>query len=218
MFDNPHKNSAIRLRKSGLTYSEILAKIPVAKSTLSLWLREVKLARQQVQRITEKKLLAMQRGWEKVHQNRVEKTLKIKEAARGKVSKLIKNPLWLIGTMLYWAEGAKQKEWRPSEKVAFSNMDVEMHRIFLRWIRKYLTTEQEPVYEMYIHENADSEKARSFWAENLGIPREKIRIYFKRHKMGHVRKRINEGYNGLLRVQIRKSANFRVKGTFVLVF
>ncbi len=35
------KEKAIALRKQGKTYSEILAKIPVAKSTLSLWLHDV---------------------------------------------------------------------------------------------------------------------------------------------------------------------------------
>ena len=56
------KNSAIQLRKQGFTYSEILEKIPVAKSTLSLWLRRVGLTTRQKQRITKKRRQAQFRG------------------------------------------------------------------------------------------------------------------------------------------------------------
>ena len=42
---NDLKNLAIGLRKRGLTYSEIMAKVPVAKSTLSDWLHSVSLAK-----------------------------------------------------------------------------------------------------------------------------------------------------------------------------
>ena len=53
------KQKAIKFRRKGLSYSEILKKIPVAKSTLSLWLRTVRLAKRQKQRLTEKRLAAI---------------------------------------------------------------------------------------------------------------------------------------------------------------
>lgn len=48
------KKKAIELRKQGLSYREILEQIPVAKSSLSLWLRSVGLSKKQKQRLTEK--------------------------------------------------------------------------------------------------------------------------------------------------------------------
>ena len=39
------KAKAIRLRRKGKSYNEILEKVPVAKSTLSRWLRDVSLAK-----------------------------------------------------------------------------------------------------------------------------------------------------------------------------
>lgn len=56
------REHAIELRRQGLTYSEILKRVPVAKSTLSVWLGEVQLTTKQQQRITEKKRSAMLRG------------------------------------------------------------------------------------------------------------------------------------------------------------
>jgi transposase len=50
------KRIAIQLRREGYSYSEILKKVPVAKSTLSLWLRSVNLTNSQKQKLTLKKL------------------------------------------------------------------------------------------------------------------------------------------------------------------
>ena len=50
------KIKAVNLRKSGKTYSEILKIVPVAKSTLSIWLREVGLSKVQKQTITKRQI------------------------------------------------------------------------------------------------------------------------------------------------------------------
>lgn len=71
------KLKAILLRKKGFSYSEILQQVPVAKSTLSLWLRSVHLAKKQKQQLTQKKLLAIQKGWEARKKQRIEKRLKL---------------------------------------------------------------------------------------------------------------------------------------------
>jgi hypothetical protein len=56
------KEKAIDLRKKGLSYNEILKKVPVAKSTLSLWFRDIGLAVRQRQRLTAKKSCAKKSG------------------------------------------------------------------------------------------------------------------------------------------------------------
>ena len=99
--NNPQKDKAILLKKEGLSYSEILKEIPVAKSTLSLWLYTVGLSKKQTQRLTEKKLAAMQRGAKRKREIRIEKSLRIKEEAKREVQKLIKDPSWLTGVVEY---------------------------------------------------------------------------------------------------------------------
>src|SRR5207247_3622548 len=47
------RERAIELRRHGLSYREIRAQVPVAKSTLSLWLRQVGLANAQRQRLAD---------------------------------------------------------------------------------------------------------------------------------------------------------------------
>jgi len=108
------KLKAIELRKAGLSYREIREQVPVAKATLSLWLRTVGLSRPQKQRLTEKKLAAAQRGWEKLRRERVERVAQTVAEAELEAARLIAVPdsLWLLGTALYWAEGSKPKVWR----------------------------------------------------------------------------------------------------------
>lgn len=68
------KEIAISLRKQGKTYGEILKVVKVAKSTLSLWLRSVGLAKEQYQTLTEKKRAAQKRGAEDRRTHRIEST------------------------------------------------------------------------------------------------------------------------------------------------
>jgi hypothetical protein len=206
------KQKAIDLRNQGLSYSEILKQVSVAKSTLSLWLREVGLSKQQKQRLIEKKKAAMKRGWERIRSNRLEKSERIKSCAREETSHLIKDPLWLAGTMLYWAEGKKERPWRTGEMVAFSNMDPRMHRIFLDWVRKYISADNEIfTFEIYIHEGADVESARFYWSRELLIPYSKFKVYFKKNKLSVHRKNISKEYFGLLCIRIRQSIDLNRK-------
>src|SRR3990167_9065647 len=105
------KEKAILLRKEGFSYTEILEQVPVAKSSLSLWLRSVGLSKKQKQRLTDKKLASIKRGWAKWHQMRVDKTNEIKKESIKEIQELRVGvrDLWLIGVALYWAEGSKER-------------------------------------------------------------------------------------------------------------
>jgi hypothetical protein len=203
------KDKAISLRTEGFSYAEILKKIPVAKSTLSLWLRSVGLSKKQKQRLTEKKLAAMQRGALRMHENKIQRIKDIKDVARKEIANYISNPLWLTGLILYWSEGTKEKTWGNGMTIKFSNMDVATHRIFIKWAREFGGYSAEDfVYELYIHETANIEKAKKFWAGQLDIFTDSFRIYIKRTIIKTRRKNINEGYNGVLRTCIVKSIDF----------
>ena len=180
------KDQAIKLRREGLSYREILARIPVAKSTLSLWLRSVHLAKQQKQRLTEKRLAAVYRGAEAKRRQRIELTKVIKNAAIKDIKKITKRELWLMGIMLYWAEGSKEKSYRaPSAGVIFSNSDPAMISLYLRWIQEILKIPNEDIiFAIYIHENCKERvpQAKQYWSQVTGFGRENFeRVYFKKN-------------------------------------
>ena len=210
------KEKAIKLRKRGFSYSEILKEIPVAKSTLSLWLRSVGLSKRQKQRLTEKKLNAMKRGWEACHQNRLNITKLIKDKARKEIGRVNKRDLWMIGTALYWAEGAKEKQWNTGVGIKFSNSDPIMIYFFSKWLKEIcLVPSQDITYDLYIHKKTGHwESARCYWGKILSIPPKKIRVYFKRHKINTKRRNVGKDYHGLLRVNVKRSSNLnrRISG------
>ncbi len=200
------KQKAIELRKKGFSYSEILKEVSVAKSTLSLWLKDVGLSSTQKQRLTDKKLAAMQRGAQIVHRLRMERWNKIKMQASGEINKLSKEERWLMGIALYWAEGSKEKENGRCTPIKFSNSDLSMILIFRDWLREFLDISKENMkYELYIHERADWKSAQKFWALQLKIQPESIRIYFKPHNFNPKRKNIGKKYVGLIRLCVFNS-------------
>ena len=198
------KNEAIALRRDGFTYSEILKRVLVAKSTLSLWLRDVGLAKKQKQLITEKRIAGQLRAIEAIRRNKINRIKDIKDLAREEVPILITDPFWLAGVILYWGEGSK--EHAKACPVKFTNMDLQMHKLFLKWIRKYLSiTDEDLLFELFIHEKADILRAKKYWMQQLGFREDRLRTYLKKHNPKTKRKRIGENYYGVLAVIVYRS-------------
>lgn len=203
------KELALLLRREGLSYREILAKVPVAKSTLSLWLRSVGLSKRQKQRLTKKKLAAMRRGWAVWHQQRLVRTESIREEARKDFLRrtLNSDALWLTGIVLYWAEGTKEKPHTPGSGIAFNNSDARMIKLFIRWLKEVVHVPSEMIkLELYIHQSGNVDRALRFWSKKVGVASSKIRVYFKRHNPNPKRRNVGKEYNGLLRVAVKRSS------------
>jgi len=209
------KEKAISLRRSGFSYSEILKEIPIAKSTLSLWLRSVGLSKRQKQRITEKRLAAALRGGEIRRNNRISTVQKIYEEASRDIRKISKRELWLIGVMLYWAEGTKEKEGRPGSGVQFTNSDPDMIKLFLFWLFEICAIKKEEIYfDIFIHENHKNNISRvvSYWSEITGYPNSYFsHIYFKKNIIKTKRKNVGDSYFGLIKVRVKASSGLNRK-------
>lgn len=210
------KEKAIELRKQGLSYREILEIVPVAKSSLSLWLESVKLAADQQQRLTEKKRTSALRGSLKRKTDRMVLTKKIKDTARVQVGILSQRELFLIGVALYWAEGSKEKEHNNrASKVIFSNSDAYMIKVFLQWLLGCVKIPKEKIYfNIVLHENNKHriEEVSNYWIRQTGFSKEDFgKIYFKKHNINTKRKNVSESYFGLLRLQVRESSTLNRK-------
>ena len=211
------KERAILLRKKGQTYGEIRKKIKISKSTLSMWLRDIEVPAEFISRIQQKKLDAVRLGWEARRKERIDRTSRITISAQQEVKKLMAEPLWLVGVTLYWAEGHKNKLWNISTLVTFTNMDEDTVILFREWCRKFLGVQDKDfVYSLYIHDSrkAHSIQMREWWAQKLTIDSESIVVYYKKSAKKHVRHNDTDGYNGVLRVRVRRSVdmNRRIAG------
>ena len=212
------KEKAVLLRKQGLSYSEILKQIPVAKSTLSLWLREVGLSKKQSQKLTYNKLAASRKGGEARRKQRILLTQKIYNESINEISKISDRELWLLGIMLYWAEGSKEKDDKPGSGVQFSNSDPEMVSLFLKWLVEVCKIPKKNIYfDIYIHENSKNniDEVLKFWISSTGFSKDHFpHVYFKTNKIKTNRKNIGDKYFGLIKLRVRSSSvlNRRIAG------
>jgi len=210
MINNRYKEDAIKFRRNGYSYSDILKKIPVSKSTLSVWFNNIDLTDLQKKVINEKRLKGSLKGALKRKQARLEIVKNINSKARLEVGIISSRELFLIGVMLYWAEGSKEKSYKIGSGVRFSNSDPLMIDLFLRWLREICHIGLERlVFELYIHRNSDQNinDAIDYWSKELKIPHSYFKhVYFKKHNINPKRKKIKDLYYGQIRVNVKASS------------
>ena len=129
-----------------------------------------------------------------------------------------KDKLLLIGVALYWAEGAKEKEYRSGQGIIFSNSDCLMVKLFIKWLRDILNVPAEQIrYDVYIHDNYKLryQEVVAYWKAELGEFTNNFgKIYYKKHNITSKRRNNGLSYFGLVRVKVTKSTdlNRRIPG------
>ncbi|MCC7160773.1 hypothetical protein IT399_03585 [Candidatus Nomurabacteria bacterium] len=205
------KEKAITLRKEGKTYSDILRAIPVAKSTLGIWLKDAKLSIPEKQRFTLAKKLASLRGGQAKRKQRIEKQDSIISRANLEIKGISDRELFLIGVIMYWAEGAKEKEYHPGSQLQFSNMDPKMIQIFLIWLKKVCKIDKNMIiFNIFLHKTHKHrvEEIRQYWSKITGFPVNNFStVYWKKNNIKTNRKNVGEKYNGVLKIKVKRSSD-----------
>jgi len=207
------KKLAINLRKQGLTYNEILKQVPVAKSSLSLWLRDVGLAKRQKQRITKKRREAQLKGAKARRDYRERITKQIKLEAIKKIGKISDRDLWMLGIALYWGEGSKER--KQSSLVSLGNSDPNLIRLYLQWlIRACNISKQDIVFRIYLHESSRDRllEVRKYWKNVTGFSMDRFeKVSYKKYYIKDRRTKRRDGYYGLLKIDVKRSINLNRK-------
>lgn len=206
------KELAIKLRRQGSSYKEILAQVPVAKSSLSLWLKDLPLTD------SEKSVLKKRTDSNITHG-------RIKAAAANQQRRLDREKIWFeeaknafvihkndpffhSGVSLYWAEGAKR-----SDTFQFTNSDVDMIKVMISWLEKFTVYERQEIrYRLYIHKFYAHEDCEQWWAKKLGVSHHQFKkTVYKPTDVG-IKKR--PAYKGCLRIEVPKSTQLLCKMKF----
>jgi hypothetical protein len=146
------------LRADGWTVPEIADHLGVARSSVSLWVRDVPYVprRPRPPRSTPNRLQLAKRA--EIEQ--------LKAWGVAQVGEVTDRDLLIAGAMLYAAEGAKR-----DGAVAVANTDPRMLRLFVQWLRRFFEIDEARLrVHLYLHDGLDLEAANSFWADTLGIP------------------------------------------------
>lgn len=193
------RNEAIRMRRQGKSYREIMSKISVSKGTLSKWLSNLPLSKKEERFLKERSLVLQDNGRLKTAlKNREKNELRrdrYRVKAKADFEKYKEDPFFVLGLSLYWAEGGK------SGYFSFINSDVTMMCVMIAWINKFLPVEPADYkFRLYIHKVYDSENCERFWSRKCAIPRSQFqKTVYK--PTPHIDKR-NPDYKGCLRLVI----------------
>lgn len=207
------KFKAIGLRRKGMTYSEIRTRIPnLSKGTLCGWVKNVELTKEQKKRILKKikkgsdkaRAIQRQKGAWTNHLKRIKETQKIILESKKEIKKLARDPFFLMGLMLYWAEGDKSLEY---QRVKFSNSDPLMIELMMGWFRKYCGVSEKKInIELNIHTLLGVKKTKTFWSRVVKLPIKQMRIYTKPTEYSQKK---NPNYKGTCSIRIHNVNLFR---------
>ena len=191
------------LRRSGASLNEIARVVGVSKSTASLWVRDLPVAPGRARRRPDPEALRLRRARAMAERQNE------KLAVANEVGVLSDRELLLVGAALYWAEGAKAKPWRGSERLLFINSDPDVIRVFCRWLDLLGVPRDHRSFRVAIHESADILGAIAFWSAVVGVPAAGFRkTTIKRHNPRSTRRNTGSGYRGCLQVYVALSRSF----------
>jgi len=170
------RQKAVELRlKQNLSYQGIMKIIPVSKSTLSYWLRDLPLSKERI-------LKLRRAGWEKGEASRelFRETMRSKRAAAEKLREeeyakkfrtVSREAYFIAGLMLYLGEGDK----RNRNRVGLVNTDPQIILFFLRWLESFFLVKRLDIRsELHLYDSMNIPSVESFWTRTLGISRKQL--------------------------------------------
>lgn len=187
------------LRLAGLSYGEIMELIPVPKGTLAGWCREIRLSAEQAAAIRARTGSQLGVPRDTQWRRRVEVEAIRAEASRS-AKKLVSDPLWVGGVVLYWGEGSKT-----TRRLELANADPRALRLFMAWTRRYLDNQARFMAALNLHADNDEPAARFYWQAQLGLSSNDFtKSYVKPDGTGH---RKNHLSNGVCRIRLRRGTD-----------
>lgn len=192
------KEKARELRYAGKSIKRIARLLNVAKSSVSIWCRDIQLTEEQKARFV-KSYVARQKGALANKRKREKEIVTIKTLAKLEIDQLDPSDLKRlkdIGTVLYWAEGGKR-----TTNVDITNSDPEIIRVAMLWFRLVCRVPEDKFrVSIYYHYNQNEEKIKRYWSRISGVPLAQFnRSIFKREGTGHRRRIL---YRGTCKIRI----------------
>ena len=197
------RDQARELRIKGLSYNEIVARLGVSKSSVSLWVRDIPCPERFAYVHSERR----QEGLRRYNGARSARNAAQTQSAAAEIGQLTDREVLIAGAIAYWCEGAKNKPNRKPSRVVFINSDPGLIKFFLLFLDVAGVNRHDLVLRVHIHENADAEAAHRFWREVTGAHPSQFRApTLKHHNPKTVRTNVGEDYHGCLRIDVRRSA------------
>ncbi len=167
------KSDAIKLRKKGFSIGKIEHNLGIPRSTLSGWLKNIKLSQKQKEKLTQNWKNALVKARKKAvlwHNAQKEKRLKKAEnqaieTIRG-IDITDKKILELALAILYMGEGTKRKI-----ETSIGSSDPLILKFFIATLKTLYNFNPEKIKcQLNLRADQNPEKMKHFWSKELGVP------------------------------------------------
>jgi predicted transcriptional regulator len=189
----------------GYSIKQIAALLRVSTSSVSLWVRDIELTHEQHKALRERNPAYNRQLNGRAIASANRRAERVAYQEQGRVLARRADMLHAAGCMLYWAEGARERN-----AVRFSNSDPEMVRMFVDFLRSYFQVADEHI-RLTCHLYADhidrQREIERFWLDVTGLSQASLcRSIVNVYSKYSARKRVNMLPYGTCRVVVNKTS------------
>lgn len=183
-------------RLEGISAEELAQMYSVPRGTVYQWVRNLTLSSEARSRLESNSILGSKKGRETSLKNKQLQELKIRETVVSELA-TIQLPISvgkLLCAFLYWAEGAKDREY-----LTFINSDPKMIHTFLYLFRRFFKPDETKFRVLvHLHPYHNPSEILSFWATTTKIPLSQFNKPYLKKNSGINKK---DGYQGCISVR-----------------
>jgi hypothetical protein len=207
------KIKAREMRSKGESVKVIASTLGVTKSTVSLWVRDIVLTVDQLEKLIQRKVvggeLGRTRGAFIQKKRRLDMMKQRENDGIEKLKGLTEREFFVAGIALYWGEGTKKKR-----GFYICNSDPKIIKFIIVWLKKFFGIGVDRLAAVVgineIH-RVREEVVKKFWSDQTGIPLNHFRkTSFKKAKVHKVYANFNEHY-GTLNISVLKGSDIYYK-------
>ena len=157
------------MRRKGYSIRHISHYLGVAKASVSIWVRDIKMSRIQINTLAAApytRSAVEKRRISRMNREEAERT-KVIENAKKTIKKISKRELFYVGIALYWGEGTKKKR----GVVEVTNSDPLLIRTMVLFFLTICNVPKEKLRgHVFVHEHMNRVAIEKYWSSVSGIP------------------------------------------------
>jgi hypothetical protein len=185
-----------------MSMKAIAKEVGASLSSVSRWVRDVELTEEQQATLEAQAFNGHVKG--RAVNSAVRRSARVLAQEEGRQLAERREALHVAGCMLYWAEGAKDRN-----QIRFTNSDPEMARFFVKFLRTYFNLKNENIKitcNLFADHVERQREIEQFWLDTLQLPqvslcKSTVNVYSKYSK----KKRINKLPYGTCRVVVSRT-------------
>ena len=188
---------ARKLRGKGYSFNEISRELNIAKSTASVWLRDIRLSKTAIKRLKSRRLLGAEktRNTKRLKREEVNNFLAREALDFLNSVKLNKDHIKLFCALLFECEGTKDT----SGGICFVNSDPRLIKTFLFLLRSgFKIKEKKLRVVLHLHDYHSERDQIVFWSKLTDIPKSQ---FSKPYRKPHTGKRVKDEYQGCVSIR-----------------